>query len=109
MRKLFIIQIFLLLTFQVSAQNLEKFQIHSHNDYLQTVPFWTAFAAGASSIEVDVILKDGKLMAAHEADSVNSDQTIESLYLDPISKGIGSGLISSINFHLLVDLKTQAD
>src|SRR5690606_14774911 len=87
----------------------EKFQIHSHNDYLQTVPFWTAFAAGASSIEVDVILKDGKLMAAHEADSVNSDQTIESLYLDPISKGIGSGLISSINFHLLVDLKRQAD
>ncbi|WP_111322625.1 alkaline phosphatase [Algoriphagus chordae] len=98
----------LLAVFQVSAQSSEKFQIHSHNDYLQTVPFWTAYSAGASSIEVDLILKDGKLMAAHEAASIDPKRTIESLYLDPISEGIESGVISSINFHLLVDLKTEA-
>ncbi|SFB27329.1 alkaline phosphatase [Algoriphagus aquimarinus] len=93
---------------QVSAQNSKDFQIHSHNDYLQTVPFWTAYSAGASSIEVDLILKDGKLMAAHEVASIDPKRTIESLYLDPISEGIKSGVISSINFHLLVDLKTEA-
>lgn len=110
MHKFFQIQLLLLLlgTFQVSAQNPAQFQIHSHNDYLQTVPFWTAFSAGASSIEVDVILKDSKLMAAHEAASIDPKRTIESLYLDPISEGIENGLISSINFHLLVDLKTEA-
>lgn len=109
MCKFFSLSLFLLLNaFQLAAQDSKKFQIHSHNDYLQTVPFWTAFSAGANSIEVDVILKEGRLMAAHEAASINSDQTIESLYLDPITKGIKSGLISKIDFHLLVDLKTEA-
>lgn len=109
MNKFISIPLFLLLlvTFQLSAQNSEKFQIHSHNDYLQTVPFWTAYSAGASSIEVDVILKDGKLMAAHEAASIDPKRTIESLYLDPIAEGMKNGLIGKINFHLLVDLKTE--
>lgn len=109
MCKFFSFSLFLLLNvFQLAAQDSKNFQIHSHNDYLQTVPFWTAFSAGANSIEVDVILKDGNLMAAHEAASINSDQTIESLYLDPIAEGIKNGLITAIDFHLLVDLKTEA-
>lgn len=110
MQKFLLTQVlfFLLVTFQASAQNSAEFKIHSHNDYLQTVPFWTAFGVGASSIEVDLILKDGKLTAAHEAASINLDRTIESLYLDPISKGIENGVISSFGFHLLVDLKTEA-
>lgn len=98
----------LTLVFKLTAQSSNPFQIHSHNDYLQTVPFWTAFSAGANSIEVDVILKGGKLMAAHEVESINTDQTIESLYLDPIAEGIKNGLITEIDFHLLVDLKTEA-
>ena len=108
MNKLTSIFLFLIFCFQASAQNSEVFQIHSHNDYLQTVPFWTAFSAGASSIEVDVILKDGKLTAAHEPETIDPNRTIESLYLDPISEGLESGLISTIDFHLLVDLKTDA-
>lgn len=104
------IQVFLFLLFslQATAQKSEQFKIHSHNDYLQTVPFWTAFSAGASSIEVDVILKDGKLTAAHEPETIDQKRTIESLYLDPISEGLKNGLISTIDFHLLVDLKTEA-
>ncbi|MEB2784449.1 alkaline phosphatase [Algoriphagus persicinus] len=110
MNKLFYSPFFLLIfiSFQIFGQEAKQFQIHSHNDYLQTVPFWIAFSAGASSIEVDVILKDGKLMAAHETASIDPKRTIESLYLDPISEGLKNGLISSINFHLLVDLKTEA-
>ncbi len=94
--------------FQLAAQESRTFQLHSHNDYLQTVPFWTAYSAGASSIEVDVILQEGKLMAAHEPETINPKRTLESLYLDPISEGLKSGVISSIDFHLLVDLKTEA-
>lgn len=109
MRNFFFLSLFLLLAVvQVSAQDKAKFQIHSHNDYLQKVPFWTAYSAGASSIEVDVILKDGKLMAAHEPASIDPKRTIETLYLNPISEGLKTGLISSANFHLLVDLKTEA-
>ena len=110
MNKLFSTQLLLLLlvSFSISAQDNSSFQIHSHNDYLQKVPFWTAYGAGASSIEVDVILQDGKLMAAHEMASIDPDRTIESLYLDPIAEGIKNGIISSIEFHLLVDLKTAA-
>src|SRR5690554_6724656 len=109
MRRLYSLPFFLLfIAFQIKAQDARKFQLHSHNDYLQTVPFWTAFSAGASSIEVDVILKDGKLMAAHEPETIDPKRTIESLYLDPISEGLKSGVIPSINFHLLVDLKTAA-
>jgi len=109
MRRLYSLPFFLLfIAFQIKAQDARKFQLHSHNDYLQTVPFWTAFSAGASSIEVDVILKDGQLMAAHEPETIDPKRTIESLYLDPISEGLKSGVIPSINFHLLVDLKTAA-
>ncbi|WPR76140.1 alkaline phosphatase [Algoriphagus sp. NG3] len=109
MLKLLTPLLFLLISsFQLAAQESKTFQLHSHNDYLQTVPFWTAYSAGASSIEVDVILKDGKLMAAHEPETIDPKRTLESLYLDPISEGLKSGVISSIDFHLLVDLKTEA-
>lgn len=109
MRKTFSLPLSLLLiVYGLNAQDSRKFQLHSHNDYLQTVPFWTAFSAGASSIEIDVILKDGKLMVAHEPETIDPKRTIESLYMDPISGGLKSGLIESFNFHLLVDLKTAA-
>ncbi|MFC5624391.1 alkaline phosphatase [Algoriphagus winogradskyi] len=110
MNKFFSTQLLLLLliSFGLSAQNQAAFQIHSHNDYLQTVPFWTAYGAGATSIEVDLILQDGILMAAHEVESIDSRRTIESLYLDPIKEGLKNDIIPSINFHLLVDLKTEA-
>lgn len=90
------------------AQGQNNFKIHSHNDYLQAVPFWTAYAAGAESIEVDVIEKSGELMVAHEVSSINPQKTIESLYLKPIKEGLSNGVIPKTNFHLLVDLKTPA-
>jgi len=96
------------LCFFANAQDSARFKIHSHNDYLQKAPFWEAYAAGASSIEVDVILQDGQLMAAHEIESINPSKTLQSLYLDPIRNGIKNELIEGINFTLLVDLKTSA-
>ncbi|SIN65975.1 alkaline phosphatase [Algoriphagus halophilus] len=100
--------LFFAYSISVLAQQESDFNIHSHNDYLQKAPFWEAFGAGASSIEVDVILQDGQLMAAHEKESIHPSKTIQSLYLDPIREGLQNGVIEEINFHLLVDLKTSA-
>ncbi len=90
------------------AQTKAAFAVHSHNDYLQPVPFWDAFSAGCASIEVDVILKEGELMVAHEKESIHASRTFESLYLKPIQQGVDLGLIKEFNFHLLVDIKTEA-
>lgn len=90
------------------AQNKAAFAVHSHNDYLQPVPFWDAFSAGCASIEVDVILQEGELRVAHEKESIQASRTFESLYLKPIQQGVDLGLIKEFNFHLLVDIKTEA-
>ncbi|MGM0945379.1 MAG: alkaline phosphatase [Bacteroidota bacterium] len=110
MKKFFLCSLLVLfLGIGIRAQNTKPFQLHSHNDYLQAVPFWTAFSAGASSIEVDVILSEGKLMVAHELETTDPKRTLQSLYLDPISEGLKSGVITTIDFHLLIDLKTAAE
>lgn len=90
------------------TQQKTTFALHSHNDYLQPVPFWDAFSAGCASIEVDVILQEGELMVAHEKASIQAPRTFENLYLKPIQQGIDLGLIKGFNFHLLVDIKTEA-
>lgn len=59
---------------------------HSHNDYNQEIPFFTAYHAGMTSIEVDLFLRDGHLYAAHEAREIRSGHTLEELYLKPLSR-----------------------
>jgi alkaline phosphatase len=103
-----LILVCVLTSFGGYAQNKAPFAVHSHNDYLQPVPFWDAYSAGCASIEVDVILQDGGLMVAHERESIQAPRTFESLYLKPIQQGVDLGLIKEFNFHLLVDIKTEA-
>lgn len=86
----------------------KEFKTHSHNDYLQRVPFWEAFAAHSSSIEADVILQRDTLFVAHEQSSIQKRKTLESIYLDPIRQGVKNGVIQEINFVLLIDFKTEA-
>jgi alkaline phosphatase len=94
--------------FAAQAQQNTTFALHSHNDYLQPVPFWDAFSAGCASIEVDVILQEGQLQVAHEKASIKPARTLVSLYLKPIQEAVALGLIQDFSFHLLVDLKTEA-
>jgi alkaline phosphatase len=90
------------------GQEIPAYKLHSHNDYLRPVPFWDAFGAGSASIEVDVILQDGKLMAAHESESIKPEHTLKSLYLEQIQKAKSLGMIADFDFHLLIDCKTEA-
>lgn len=97
----------LIFLFPVLLFAQQDFKLHSHNDYLRNVPFWEAFGAGAASIEVDVILQDGKLMAAHETETIKPEFTLRSLYFEPIQKAVDLGMFEKFKFHLLIDCKTE--
>lgn len=100
-----ILFLLMLLPFSITARQAK---IHSHNDYLQQVPFWEAYASEAASIEADVILLHDTLFVAHEKESIKKAQTLTSLYLDPILKAKELGIGQQEPFLLLVDLKTEA-
>ena len=84
-----------------------QFKIHSHNDYAQKVPFWSAYANGLNSIEVDVFLKNDMLFATHGEAEIIPDRTIESLYLQPMLDVISLGLGRQQKLQLLVDIKSE--
>ncbi|MDC8105649.1 hypothetical protein MTQ00_13990 [Chryseobacterium sp. B21-037] len=98
---------------QNQAQNYLNYTVsnaHSHNDYEQKVPFWEAYYANFGSVEADVFLVNGKLWVAHTEKELSPDRTLESLYLDNISKQIklNKGKIypdSSKKLQLLIDIK----
>ncbi|MET3038523.1 alkaline phosphatase [Chryseobacterium sp. NRRL B-14859] len=95
------------------AQNYLNYSVknaHSHNDYMQEIPFWQAYYAQFGSIEADVFLVKGKLWVAHTEKELSADRTLESLYLDNISKQIklNKGNIyqdSNRKLQLLIDIK----
>lgn len=94
--------------FTVNAQINSKI-IHSHNDYNQKVPFWNAYANGANSIEVDIILKDNNLYVAHDSHKIDLKKTIESLYLIPLESALDMNFKSSETIlYLLIDIKSEA-
>jgi alkaline phosphatase len=92
----------------VFAQENLDFKLHSHNDYLRNVPFWEAYSVPCQSIEVDVILENNQLMVAHERQSIKPQNTLQSLYLDPIRKAKEMNAGENPEFQLLIDLKTAA-
>lgn len=85
--------------------------VHSHNDYLQNVPFYTAYSARCASIEADIFLVDGELYVAHEAKEIDKNRKLKNLYLEPIKEQMamnnGAGYPGGKSFQLLIDLKTN--
>ena len=73
--------------FQCSkSEHSNKLGIHSHNDYKQDIPFWTAYKNGLNSIEIDLFLKNDSLYETHSESEIIAERTIEQLYLNPLSK-----------------------
>ncbi len=87
--------------------------IHSHNDYLQEVPFYEAYSSHIYSIEADIFLgKDNQLLVAHTPNSINANFTFEELYLRPILKAFQLNKNhpwrnQKDKMQLLVDIKTS--
>ncbi|MDP4132152.1 MAG: phosphatidylinositol-specific phospholipase C/glycerophosphodiester phosphodiesterase family protein [Bacteroidota bacterium] len=86
---------------------------HSHNDYEQKVPFFTAYKAGFGSIEADIFLVDNKLIVAHDSAEMLKHRTLESLYLIPLLTATQNhyGFVygdSSKVLQMLIDIKTDS-
>ncbi|MFT3738425.1 MAG: alkaline phosphatase [Breznakibacter sp.] len=110
MTKHFILYLALLLfACQLSAQKNTTLA-HSHNDYLNEIPFLMAYHHKFESIEVDIWEKDGNLYVAHEYGEIVPGRTIDSLYLNPVVQTFSRNKNKawpdrSGTYQLLVDIK----
>ena len=104
MTKFLALILFVTTYYGVRAQG--DYKVHSHNDYQHEYPFWNAYVSGATSIEVDIFLKNGDLYVAHETHEIAAKKTLETLYLEKLK-----GLMHSENLReiqLLIDIKSEA-
>lgn len=103
--KNFCLAIFLA-TFNISLAIAQP-KSHSHNDYLQSVPFWNAYGAGCNSVEADVFLLNNQLYVAHTQAEIKT-KTLKKSYLEPINELIIKGELEGREIQLLIDVKTEA-
>lgn len=106
-KHLFLILVFCISTISLFAQRADRVKIHSHNDYAQKVPFWSAYANGLNSIEVDIFFKNDKLYATHGESEIIEDRTLENLYLRPIQRAMDLKLGDPQELQLLIDIKSE--
>ncbi len=90
------------------AQNASRG--HSHNDYWQAHPFFTAYQHKLGSVEADIWAIDGELHVAHEKKEIDKNKTLDALYILPIVNlfAQNKGRIwknSKQSFQLMIDLK----
>lgn len=114
MQKLIFVAI-LLIGHTVYAQSYQytSANIHSHNDYEQPSPFWTAYNAMVGSIEADIFLQHDSLIVAHNEKELSLHRTLEEYYLKPLAKCIeknGGYAFSDKKkkLQVLIDVKTDS-
>jgi hypothetical protein len=82
---------------------------HSHNDYEHERPLFDALDNGFCSVEADIFLVNGELLVGHTCDKLQSEMTLESLYLKPLleryRKYNGKIFPNVSDFYLWIDLK----
>jgi len=108
-----VISFIMLLGLHANAQPYSTANAHSHNDYEQPLPFYTAWRAGFGSIEADIFLEKGELIVAHDTVELKKGRTLDALYLQPLQAAIiqnkGSVYADPLReLVLLVDVKTAA-
>ena len=107
--------VFLLICLFSSAQpkNYSTANAHSHNDYENPVPFYTAYNARFGSIEADIFLENGKLFVAHDTNELKKHRTLEQYYLTPLLHFVqqNNGYAypdSTAPLQMLIDIKTDS-
>jgi alkaline phosphatase len=83
--------------------------IHSHNDYFQNLPLYTAISSGANSVEIDVIYKDGQLRVAHDQRDLPLAKTIDELYFIPLVAMSKNPKIALKDVQLMIDVKNEPE
>jgi len=86
---------------------------HSHNDYENPIPFFTAYEAGFGSIEADIFLVGGQLFVAHDTVELKTRRTLRQYYLDPLIKAVQKNnghafADSGAILQMLIDIKTDS-
>lgn len=86
---------------------------HSHNDYEQPVPFYTAYNEMFGSIEADIFWHNNELLVAHTTKELPLHRTLDSLYLKPllalVRKNNGHAYADSTRrLQLMIDIKTDS-
>jgi alkaline phosphatase len=111
----FIIAVSLLFATKCEAQSSHPTVAngHSHNDYEQSTPFWTAWKNNFGSIEADIFMYNGLLVVAHDKTQLSRQWTLDSLYLRPLARCIGMnrGHVfpdSTRRLQLMIDIKSDA-
>ena len=98
---------------RAGAQPTPLERAHAHNDYQHTRPLLSALELGFRSVEADVHLVDGRLLVAHDRDSVKAGRTLESLYLAPLRMYIqqhgGRAYPGAHPLMLLIDVKSDSE
>ncbi|NWJ53101.1 MAG: alkaline phosphatase [Bacteroidetes bacterium] len=112
-KKIFII-IGLLTTYLSGYSQYTTLNAHSHNDYQNDIPFWSAYYAGFGSIEADIWAVNGELMVAHQENEINAERTLDQLYIQPIVKlfKMNGGKAWGKNnntFQLVIELKSAVE
>jgi alkaline phosphatase len=87
---------------------------HSHNDYENPIPFFTAYENNFGSIEADIFYFNDSLIVGHVFADIAKKRTFQSLYLDPINNKIkiNNGYPykdTTKTLQLLIDIKTDPD
>lgn len=85
---------------------------HSHNDYEQPVPLYTAYNEMFGSIEADIFWFNNELLVAHTPKELSLHRTLDSLYLKPllafIKKNKGYAYADTMRrLQLMIDIKTD--
>ena len=107
--------LFILISFSATAQPISYSvqNAHSHNDYVNAVPFWTAYNEGFGSIEADIFLKDKSLLVAHDAKELTVTRSLINLYINPLIECLikhnGYPFADTLKqLQLLIDIKTDS-
>ncbi len=113
MKKTLLIPICLLAThLHAQTKVYTMAQVHSHNDYERSMPFYEAASLRFGSIEADIHLKDGILYVAHDEKDIKPERTLEALYIKPVLRQFSLNndkpYPGNEPMQLLIDVKTAA-
>ncbi len=89
---------------------IPHFILHSHNDYDQDIPLYTALRYNALSIEVDIVRDDQRLVVSHDKNKLSKKPLLEWMYLEPLKLHVQSLQnwklnIDSTHRWLMIDIK----
>ena len=94
------------------SQNYTPSNAHSHNDYENPIPFFTAYEQGFGSIEADIFYFNDSLFVGHTFGDIQKKRTLQAFYLDPLKNKINANhgypyADSTLPLQILIDIKTD--